>query len=238
MASVAERRVPPCAAPGALARRAAAPAARRCAIPMRLTGVIDLCGLRAGRDLRRPASRTHDPLEILFTRGRATSPRKRAARRRSFVLGTTNLGRDIFSQLVLGTRAALYRRPDGRRRRGADRHGRRADRRLFRRLGRLRADAPRRHRARHSVPALRHRAGRLPRPPTRSNVVLGVALLLWPNTARVIRSPGADRARTRLRRGRAGHRRQRPGASCSCTSRRTSCRCRSSTARSRSAGRS
>ena len=39
-----------------------------------------------------------------------------------------------------------------------------------------------------AVPALRHRADRLPRRRARRNIVLAVALLLWPNSARVIRS--------------------------------------------------
>jgi len=48
---------------------------------------------------------THDPLEILFTEDgnlAASLPPSD-----THILGTTNLGRDIFSQLVLGTRSAL-----------------------------------------------------------------------------------------------------------------------------------
>jgi len=48
---------------------------------------------------------THDPMEILFrANGRVASNRPPGA---DYLLGTTNLGRDIFSQLVLGTRSAL-----------------------------------------------------------------------------------------------------------------------------------
>ncbi len=54
-------------------------------------------------------------------------------------------------------------RRDGRLHGGADRFDRRAGLRLFRRLGGRRADAARRHRLRHPVPALRDRAGSLPR---------------------------------------------------------------------------
>ncbi|MCP4316268.1 MAG: ABC transporter permease [Hyphomicrobiales bacterium] len=49
---------------------------------------------------------THDPLEILFT-----SDYQLAADRRpgqdGFILGTTSLGRDIYSQLIYGSRSAL-----------------------------------------------------------------------------------------------------------------------------------
>jgi peptide/nickel transport system permease protein len=49
---------------------------------------------------------THDPLEILFgADGNLLAAVPPGA---DHILGTTNLGRDIFSQLVVGTRAALY----------------------------------------------------------------------------------------------------------------------------------
>ena len=49
---------------------------------------------------------THDPLEILFREdGNLAAQRCRPGA--EHWLGTTNLGRDIFSQLVIGTRAAL-----------------------------------------------------------------------------------------------------------------------------------
>ena len=48
---------------------------------------------------------THDPLEILFAAdGRVAKNMPPGA---AFLLGTTNLGRDIFSQLVWGARSAL-----------------------------------------------------------------------------------------------------------------------------------
>src|SRR5262249_7269415 len=48
---------------------------------------------------------THDPLEILV--GGDGSLAASLPPDREHLLGTTNLGRDIFSQLVVGTRAAL-----------------------------------------------------------------------------------------------------------------------------------
>ena len=48
---------------------------------------------------------TQDPLEILFrSNGRVAANMQPGA---SFLLGTTNLGRDVFSQLVYGARSAL-----------------------------------------------------------------------------------------------------------------------------------
>jgi peptide/nickel transport system permease protein len=48
---------------------------------------------------------THDPTQILFrTNGRVASNQPTGA---AFLLGTTNLGRDIYSQLVAGSRNAL-----------------------------------------------------------------------------------------------------------------------------------
>src|SRR3712207_6585282 len=48
---------------------------------------------------------THDPTEILFrANGRVASNRPPGE---GFILGTTNLGRDIYSQLVYGSRSAL-----------------------------------------------------------------------------------------------------------------------------------
>jgi peptide/nickel transport system permease protein len=128
---------------------------------------------------------THDPLEILFR------PNGDLARSlppsREFLLGTTNLGRDIFSQLVIGTRAALivglmaavvvaligtlvglvsgYL-------------GGWVDNVLMR-LADVALGIP-------FLPFVILMAGFLG--PKTSNVILGIALLLWPNTARVIRS--------------------------------------------------
>ena len=104
---------------------------------------------------------THDPLEILFDAdGKLLAAAPPGA---DHLLGTTNLGRDIFSQLVIGTRAALFvgltaavvvaligtvvGLVSG----------------YFGGLRRLRADAARRRRARHSVPAVRDPDGGLPR---------------------------------------------------------------------------
>ena len=127
----------------------------------------------------------HDPLEILFT------PDGNLARGEpvgwQHPLGTTNLGRDIFSQLVIGTRAALlvgltaavvvaligtvvglvsgY-------------FGGWMDAVLMR-LADVALGIP-------FLPFVILIAGLLG--PRTSNVILGIALLLWPNTARVIRS--------------------------------------------------
>jgi peptide/nickel transport system permease protein len=128
---------------------------------------------------------THDPTEILFrANGRVASNRPPGE---GFILGTTNLGRDIYSQLVYGTRSALlvgvtaalfvvaigtlvgllsgY-------------FGRWIDSVLMR-LADIALAIP-------FLPFVIVLAAFL-RPNT-WNVVLAVALLLWPNTARVIRS--------------------------------------------------
>ncbi len=105
---------------------------------------------------------THDPTEILFrANGRVAANRPLGE---GFILGTTNLGRDIYSQLVYGSRSALL-------------VGLTAAvfvvaigtlaglaLRLFRRLDRLGHHAPRRRRARDPVPALRDRARGFPAP--------------------------------------------------------------------------
>jgi peptide/nickel transport system permease protein len=128
---------------------------------------------------------THDPTEILFrANGRVASNRPPGE---DFLLGTTNLGRDIYSQLVYGTRSALlvgvtaalfvvaigtlvgllsgY-------------FGRWTDTVLMR-LADVALAIP-------FLPFVIVLAAFL-RPNT-WNVVIAVALLLWPNTARVIRS--------------------------------------------------
>jgi peptide/nickel transport system permease protein len=128
---------------------------------------------------------THDPLEILFQDdGQLASSLKPGA---EHWLGTTNLGRDIFSQLVIGARAALmvglaaavvvavigtiiglisgY-------------FGGWVDAILMR-LADIALGIP-------FLPFVILMAGFLG--PRTSNVILGIALLLWPNTARVIRS--------------------------------------------------
>ena len=48
---------------------------------------------------------THDPLEILFTEDYQLAADQPAFG--EFILGTTNLGRDIYSQMIYGTRSAL-----------------------------------------------------------------------------------------------------------------------------------
>jgi len=128
---------------------------------------------------------THDPLEILFKddgnllSGAPPGP--------DHVLGTTNLGRDIFSQLVIGTRAALYV--------GltaavvvavigtivglvSGYFGGWVDSVLMR-FADIALGIP-------FLPFVILMAGFLGA--RTSNVILGIALLLWPNTARVIRS--------------------------------------------------
>ena len=127
----------------------------------------------------------HDPLEILF-RPDGTLARSEPAGW-EHPLGTTSLGRDIFSQLIVGTRAALvvgltaavvvalvgtvvglvsgY-------------FGGWIDAVLMR-LADVALGIP-------FLPFVILIAGLLG--PRTSNVILGIALLLWPNTARVIRS--------------------------------------------------
>jgi peptide/nickel transport system permease protein len=127
----------------------------------------------------------YDPLEILF------KPDGSLARSEApgwqHPLGTTNLGRDIFSQLVVGTRAALV-------------VGLTAavvvavlgtvvglvsgylgglTGAVLMRLADIALGIP-------FLPFVILIAGLLG--PRTSNVILGIALLLWPNTARVIRS--------------------------------------------------
>lgn len=128
---------------------------------------------------------THDPTEILFrANGRVAANRPLGE---DFILGTTNLGRDIWSQLVLGARSALLV--------GltaavcvvavgtlvglvAGYFGRWIDATLMR-LADVALAIP-------FLPFCIVLAALL-RPNT-WNVVLAVALLLWPNTARVIRA--------------------------------------------------
>ena len=163
---------------------------------------------------------THDPLEILFLEGgklaRSVPPGA------EHYLGTTNLGRDIYSQLVYGTQGALV---VGSRRRSpwSPRHHGRPGRRLLRRLDRQSADAARRHRARHPVPALRRGAGGLPRAQHVERGARDRAAALAQQRPGDP-EPGALRARARLRRGRGGLRRVQRAKSCSSTSRPTSCR--------------
>jgi peptide/nickel transport system permease protein len=128
---------------------------------------------------------THEPTEILFrANGRVAANRPPGE---SFILGTTNLGRDIYSQLIYGSRSALlvgltaavfvvaigtltglvsgY-------------FGRWMDTAIMR-LADVALAIP-------FLPFIIVLAAFL-RPST-WNVVIAVALLLWPNTARVIRS--------------------------------------------------
>lgn len=128
---------------------------------------------------------THDPLEILFKPDGSLVAS--VAPGREHLLGTTNLGRDIFSQLVIGTRSALIVGlmaavvvaligtvvglvsgffggwPDA----------------VLMRIADVALGIP-------FLPFVILMAGFLG--PKTSNVILGIALLLWPNTARVIRS--------------------------------------------------
>jgi len=127
----------------------------------------------------------HDPLEILFKLDGNLARSEPVSWQHP--LGTTNLGRDIFSQLVIGTRAALvvgltaavvvaligtvvglvsgY-------------FGGWIDS-LLMRLADVALGIP-------FLPFVILIAGVLG--PRTSNVILAIALLLWPNTARVIRS--------------------------------------------------
>jgi peptide/nickel transport system permease protein len=128
---------------------------------------------------------THDPLEILFKEdgNLAASLPPSAAN----ILGTTNLGRDIFSQLIMGTRSALIV--------GVAAavvvvaigtlvglvsgfFGGIVDS-LLMRLADIALGIP-------FLPFVIVLAAFLG--PRTSNVVLAIALLLWPNSARVIRS--------------------------------------------------
>jgi len=127
----------------------------------------------------------HDPLEILFTPDGNLARSEPAGLRHP--LGTTNLGRDIFSQLVVGTRAALVV--------GlaaavvvaligtvvglvSGFFGGWIDAILMR-VADVALGIP-------FLPFVILIAGLLG--PRTTNVILGIALLLWPNTARVIRS--------------------------------------------------
>ncbi len=128
---------------------------------------------------------THDPLEILFDDdGNLLS---NVAPGAAHVLGTTNLGRDIFSQLVMGTRSALIV--------GvsaaivvasvgtlvglvAGFFGKWVDT-LLMRVADVALGIP-------FLPFVIVLAAFMGA--KTSNVVIAVALLLWPNTARVIRS--------------------------------------------------
>ena len=49
---------------------------------------------------------THDPLEIQFLASGQLAANQRPGA--AFLLGTTSFGRDIFSQLIYGTRSALF----------------------------------------------------------------------------------------------------------------------------------
>jgi peptide/nickel transport system permease protein len=128
---------------------------------------------------------THDPMEILFLpTGRVAANRPPSF---DYLLGTTNLGRDIFSQLIYGTRSALLV--------GVSAafvvatlgtvvglisgyFGGRIDMILMR-IAEIALSLP-------FLPFVIVLAGFLGASVT--NVVLAVALLLWPNAARVIRS--------------------------------------------------
>ena len=128
---------------------------------------------------------THDPTEILFrANGRVASNRPPFD---EYILGTTNLGRDVYSQLVQGARSALIV--------GvtaavvvvaigtlvglvAGYFGRWADATLMR-LADIAIAIP-------FLPFVIVLAAFMR--PSMWNVVLAVALLLWPNTARVIRA--------------------------------------------------
>lgn len=128
----------------------------------------------------------HDPTEILFTDAgnlAASLPAGTAGH----LLGTTNLGRDVFSQLVLGARPSLFvglAAATAVASAGtlvglvAGYFGGWADRALMRL-----ADVVLGFPALPTVIVLISLLG-----PDTGNVVLAVALLLWPNAARVIRA--------------------------------------------------
>ena len=128
---------------------------------------------------------THDPLEILFTEEMKLA--RNMPPGDEYVLGTTFLGRDIYSQLIYGTRSALIV--------GitaalavvslgtliglvAGYFGGWVDTVLMR-LADIALGIP-------FLPFVIVLAAMLD--PSMWNVVLGIALLLWPNSARVIRS--------------------------------------------------
>ena len=130
---------------------------------------------------------THDPLEILFD-AEGKLARQRCRRARDHLLGTTNLGRDIFSQLIFGTRAALLVGLTAavvvaligtRGRAGLPAISAAGSTRLLMRFADVALGIP-------FLPFVIVLAAFLG--PRTSNVILGIALLLWPNTARVIRS--------------------------------------------------
>jgi peptide/nickel transport system permease protein len=182
MASVADIRQP------AVRRRWLSPMARKLLAPMRdpyaATGLI-IYGVFILVAIFANAIATHDPLEILFKEdGNLASSVPPGS---DHWLGTTSLGRDIFSQLVIGTRAALIV--------GlmaavvvaligtvvgliAGYFGGWRDA-LMMRLADIALGIP-------FLPFVILLAAFLG--PKTSNVILGIALLLWPNTARVIRS--------------------------------------------------
>ena len=182
MASVADAH-PPAARRGWLA-----PLARKLVAPMRdpfAAAGLTIYAVFALVAIFADAIATHDPLEILFTAdgelARSVPPGA------EHWLGTTSLGRDIFSQLVIGTRAALivglmaavvvavigtviglisgYF--------GGWRDA------LMMRLADIALGIP-------FLPFVILLAAFMG--PRTSNVIVGIALLLWPNTARVIRS--------------------------------------------------
>ena len=174
--------------------------------PLAITGVMIYvrlrCWSRSSPTCWPPTIRSRSS-----SRRTATSPRT-CRRASNYPLGTTNLGRDIFSQLVIGTRSALLVGLTAAVVVVARRHDRRPRLRLFRRLDRPGADAARRHRARHPLPALRHRAGGASSGRSTSNVVLADRRAALAQHRARHPLPGADGARARLRRGGAGHRRQ------------------------------
>ncbi|MBI3706549.1 MAG: ABC transporter permease [Proteobacteria bacterium] len=128
---------------------------------------------------------THDPLEIQFLASGKLAANQRPGA--AFLLGTTSLGRDIFSQLVYGTRSALFV--------GlsaatvvaslgtlvglvAGYFGGRIDAALMR-IADIALSLP-------FLPFVIVLSAFLG--PSIYNVIVAVALLLWPNTGRVIRS--------------------------------------------------
>ena len=109
--AVLDPRVGACAeATAALSRpvRRVFTALRRCrsTIPFAIAGLVDLPGLRADRAIFADRIAPYDPTEILFTADYTLAADLHPGVE-GHILGTTSLGRDIFSQLVYGSRSAL-----------------------------------------------------------------------------------------------------------------------------------
>ena len=129
--------------------------------PFAFTGLLDLRAVRAGRAVRRPAGAASIRWRSCSPRPASSRPTWRPApsfRSARPISAATSMPSSCYgtrSALAVGLSAAVIvatvgtdRRPGGG---------------LFRRRGRRGADAHRRHGAQPALPALRHRADRLPR---------------------------------------------------------------------------